>query len=144
MFSKRAVVTRNSVKLFRLALIALPIIAIHYAHAQDVDESLKLKSLQLVTGTVNLNGTPQHPTNRFAVEHLGTGHYRITFAPNVFGKTLPVCIVMPLGGTTVAGMIGGISFCDFLILSAIGFPPGTSIGDPVDALFGFMAAPLTN
>lgn len=144
MFSKRAIVTRATLKLFRLALIALPITAIHYAQAQDVDGSSKLKSLPLVTGTVNPNGTPQHPTTRHTIEHLGTGHYRITFAPNVFGKTLPVCIVMPLGGTTVAGMFGGISFCNFVIVSTIGFPPGTLIGAPVDAVFGFMAAPLTH
>jgi hypothetical protein len=125
-------------KLFRLALIALPIIAIHYAQAQDVDESL-----QLVTGTANPNGTPQHPTNRFTIEHLGPGHYRITFAPNVFGTTLPVCIVMPLGATTVAGMIGGISYCDFVVINTTDFPPGTFIGAPADTVFGFMAAPLT-
>ena len=54
--------------------------AINYAQAAD-------DGAKLVNGTVNPDGTSQSPTDRFSIEHLGTGRYKITFAPNVFGKT---------------------------------------------------------
>lgn len=115
-----------------IALVSISqLTAVHYPQAAD-------DGLKLVAGTVNPDGTSQTPTDRFTIEHLGTGHYKITFAPNVFGKTFPVCIVMPLGGMTV-GATGNVSYCEFLIVNTTSFPPGA----PTDTFFGFMAAPVT-
>jgi hypothetical protein len=108
----------------------IQLVAVHYAKAAD-------DGLKLIAGSVNPDGTSQIPTDRFTVARLGTGHYRITFAPNVFGKTLPLCLVMPVGVMTVGYIIGDVSFCDFVIVNTS--PPGA----PTDAIFGFMAAPVT-
>jgi hypothetical protein len=38
-------------------------------------------STKTVFGAVNGNGTSQFVTDAFSVEHLGAGHYKLTFAP---------------------------------------------------------------
>ncbi|MGH6811561.1 MAG: hypothetical protein ACREDM_04200 [Methylocella sp.] len=112
------------IALFTLSQVPL----IRYALADD-------EGLQLVTGTVNANGTSQSPTKLFTIAHPSNGRYIITFAPHVFGKIAPACIVMPLGSLTVAGITENVSSCDFLIVNLTGVP--------TDAVYNFMAAPIT-
>jgi hypothetical protein len=64
-----------------------------------------------------------------------TGHYLITFAPFVFGKTPPVCVVTPLGASlSVQGLFLRVSSCEIFISNA---------SNPVDDVFVFIASPAT-
>jgi hypothetical protein len=89
-----------------LTLVSLAQTAGIYSAKADDDNSLRL-----VTGTVNANGASQTPTNTFTIAHPSAGHYVITFAPFVFGKHVPACIVMPLGSVTTF-IDENVSFCD--------------------------------
>src|SRR5690348_6948083 len=51
----------------------------------------------LIVGVVNANGTSQFTTDKFTVTHPGTGHYIVTFKPEIFGKRFPICLVVPIG-----------------------------------------------
>ena len=90
----------------------------------------------LIVGTVNPDGTSQTPTTKFTITHPSPGRYVITFAPHVFGKDIPACIVMPLGSLTVAGILENVSFCDFTIVDLGGMP--------TDAFHNFFAAGITH
>jgi hypothetical protein len=91
--------------------------------------------LRFVTNAINADGTTQIPTNTFTSSRLGTGHYLITFAPWVFGQTLPLCIVMPVGGNTVGGERVHVSDCDIQIFD--------TSGNAKDSIFGFTASRIT-
>jgi hypothetical protein len=78
---------------------------------------------------------PKPSTNTFTIAHPSAGRYVITFAPFVFGKHVPACIVMPLGSFTVAGILENVSFCDFTIVNLSGVA--------TDTVYNFMAAPIT-
>jgi hypothetical protein len=98
--------------------------------------------VRLITGAINANGTSQFTTNTFTSTHVSTGQYLITFAPAVFGKTFPLCIVTPLG-TAPTLTVGGefvhnspTSNCEIFIVNA-------STGAPTDGIFVFTASPAT-
>jgi hypothetical protein len=112
-----------------LSLMAAP----RYAWADDHDDH---GDVLLITGTVNANGTSQTTTNAFTIAHPSPGRYIITFDPDVFGKNIPACIVMPLGNFSIAGILENVSFCDFTLIN---FPSNA----PTDTIFNFMAAPIT-
>jgi len=112
-----------------MALVSLSVIA---AIAQSADFVV----LRLITGTINANGTSQNPTKTFTIAHPSGGRYIVTFSPFVFGKRIPVCIVMPLGLMTVNSIYENVSYCDFTVVDLN--------GSPTDAVFNFIAAPITN
>jgi hypothetical protein len=68
-----------------------------------------------IVGSIESDGTIQHPngpTDKLFTVTLGgfAGSYLITFAPNVFGKLTPGCIVMPVAAPTRGGAIPTIVF----------------------------------
>ena len=95
---------------------------------------IKPAQAQTVAGNVNANGTSQTPTNAFTISHPSTGRYIITFAPGVFTRTFPVCIVMPLSAV-VSSIFQNFSNCDVTISDLE--------GNLFDDVFNFIAAPLT-
>jgi hypothetical protein len=106
------------------------IAAIRNARSDD------LGVLRVITGTISANGTPQNPTKEFTIAHPSRGRYIVTFSPFVFGKSIPACIVMPLGLLMVNAIYENVSYCDFTIVDFN--------GSPTDAIYNFMAAPITN
>jgi hypothetical protein len=108
---------------------------IYVANADDDSQ------VRLVSGAINPDGTSQFTTNTFTSSHLGTGHYLITFAPAVFGKRSPICIVMPLG-TAPTLTVGGEfvhnspSNCEIFLSNA-------ATGAFTDEFFAFTANPAT-
>jgi len=106
--------------------ILTQMVATRYVRADDRDDH---GDVRLITGPINADGTLQVPSNAFTVAHPGTGHYVITFAPDVFGKKIPSCMIIPLGVVSLIGLHEYVSYCD-IQLSA-------------DAIFNFMAAPIT-
>ena len=93
---------------------------------------------RLIVGVVNANGTSQFTTDKFTVTHPGTGHYVITFKPDIFGARFPICLVLAIGQpVTVQGEhvhVTPTSNCDIQLAT------GTAPLTPVDALFIFYAA----
>ena len=55
-------------------------------------------------GAVNPDGTSQLSTDDFTMTHVGTGHYRIDFAPGTF-DTFAAVVVMPIGKAYVSGIL---------------------------------------
>jgi hypothetical protein len=97
-------------------------------------------STKTVAGAVNPDGTSQATTDDFTTTRLGTGHYRIDFAPGTFDQ-IPGLIVMPIGKAFVSGSIefstGGGAF------AAEYFTVSIDTDALTDTLCNFVATPFT-
>ncbi|HMF06745.1 MAG TPA: hypothetical protein VKE72_07025 [Methylocella sp.] len=91
--------------------------------------------LKLVTGAIKPDGTSFFPTNTFTLAHPNTGEYIITFAPLVFGKTSPICVVTPVHNFTVGHLFVNVSVCDITLFD--------QNGNAADGIFAFMASRAT-
>jgi hypothetical protein len=98
-------------------------------------------STRTVFGAVNGDGTSQFSTDDFIVEHLGAGHYKLTFAPGTFAQP-PGLVVMPIGKGFVGGMsgTGGSAQTGFVITYVIA---DFDTGQLTDTLHTLIATPVT-
>jgi hypothetical protein len=98
-------------------------------------------STRTVFGAVNGDGTSQFATDDFSVERLGTGHYKLTFAPGTFAQP-PGLVVMPIGPSFVGGMsgTGGSPATGFAITYVLA---DIATGQLTDTLHTFIATPAT-
>jgi hypothetical protein len=98
-------------------------------------------STRTVFGAVNGNGTSQFATDDFTAEHLGPGHYRLTFPPGTFAQP-PGLVVMPIGKSFVGGMsgTGGSAETGFVITYVLA---DIDTGQLTDTLHTFIATPVT-
>lgn len=115
--------------LFGIAAVSLALTVGTYSVKAD-DGGLKL-----VTGAIKPDGTSFFPTNTFTVTHPNTGEYIITFAPLVFGKTSPICVVTPVHNFTVGHLFVNVSVCDITLFD--------QNGNAADGIFAFMASRAT-
>jgi hypothetical protein len=97
-------------------------------------------STKTVSGAINPDGTSQLATDDFTTQKLGTGHYRIEFAPGTF-TSIPNLVVMPIGKLWVSGSIefplgGGKLGCEY-------FTVGIDSNQLTDSLVNFIATPFT-
>ena len=98
-------------------------------------------STKTVFGAVNGDGTSQFATDDFDVQHLGPGHYKLTFRPGTFARP-PGLVVMPIGPSFVGGMsgTGGTADGGWVVTYVLA---DIATGQLTDTLHTFMATPVT-
>ena len=98
-------------------------------------------STKTVFGAVNGDGTVQFATDDYSVEHLGAGHYKVTFAPGTFVEP-PGLVIMPIGKSFVGGMSGtaGSPAGGFVVTYVLA---DIDTGQLTDTLHTFIGTPVT-